>query len=75
MWSIDAYLYSYHLYPSGFLYVLSFSLFFLLFLSTFPSFCFLLLFLFSLLLPSFPYCSQLPLFILFAMVRFTIFTP
>ena len=40
MWSIDACLYSYHLYLSGFLYVLSFSLFFLLFLSTSPSFRF-----------------------------------
>ena len=40
MWSIDACLYSYHLYFSRFLYVLSFYLFFLLFLSTSHSFCF-----------------------------------
>ena len=40
-WSVDVCLYFYHLYLFGFLYILSFSLFFLLFLSTFPSFHFL----------------------------------
>ena len=59
MWSIDTCIYSYHLYLSSFLHVLSFSLFFLLFLSTSPSFCFFSFFFFF--APTYPLLYHLPL--------------